>query len=194
MGFSQLYFLKFEILLIKTMKNEVCTSFRKVPGRSQVGTAWKFPIFYAREKFQALEEGEFDRRWLCVLRYCSVRAKIHWYSFTHVRKKRIRSKVAVRFAVSQRKSENWERLKMSFERWSDRGSYSSLIRSLKLFTCESRFIKKNKRRSLKSFQCKSRTFRCDPYNKKSQKIYIVGFQDSLVPCLGRKVLVSIVFF
>jgi hypothetical protein len=34
---------------------------------------------------------------------------------------------------------------MSFERWSKRGNFGSLIQSLKLCTCESHFVKKNKR-------------------------------------------------
>jgi hypothetical protein len=55
----------------------------------------------------------------------------------------------VRISVSQRESENLERMKISFERWSKRGSFGSLVRSFKLCTCESRFIKKNKRSALK---------------------------------------------
>jgi hypothetical protein len=61
-------------------------------------------------------------------------------------RRRIRSKVAVRFAISQRESEKCERLKMSFKHWSERGNFGSLIRSLQLNTCESRFAKKKQKK------------------------------------------------
>jgi hypothetical protein len=41
----------------------------------------------------------------------------------------------VRFTESQRESENWERLKMSFEHWSERDNFDSLVQTLKLCSC-----------------------------------------------------------
>jgi hypothetical protein len=64
------------------------------------------------------------------LRYRHLLRFVHWTSFTQVRRMRCQSKVAVRFAGSQRESENWDLLKMLFERWSGLGSFGSLVRSL----------------------------------------------------------------